>query len=105
MSDNTRTDFPTMGVEASQASAAADYSPNLKFRPRGGSSGGTAEAATAGHRTGHQERLGAKYAPQMSMVTANAPEASLEQRNVRLLPSSIGNRDFWAKRELGQVQQ
>lgn len=102
MSDNTTTNFPTMGTEASRARAAADFSPNLKFRPKGGAKGGSGEAATAGHRTGQQERLGAKYAPQMTMVTANNPESSLEQRNVRLVPSAIGNRDFYLRRQYGQ---
>lgn len=93
-----------MGVEMAQPVANAAQSPNTKSRPRGGPRGG-AEPATAGARQGHQERLGAKFAPQMPLYEQNAPEASLTQRNVRVIPSAVGNRDFYLKRQYGQVQQ
>ena len=105
MADKTYTTFPKMGTEAANARAAADYSPNLKFRPRGGASGGALEAATAGHRAGRQERLGATFAPQVLMSSPQAPEAGQNTRNTRLVPSAVGNRDFYLKRQYGQVMQ
>lgn len=93
-----------MGEEMAHAQAVSAQSPNVKYQPRGNSKGGP-EQATANHRTGIQERLGAKYAPQMPLYAANAPEASLTQRNVRVVPSAVGNRDFYLKRQYGQVQQ
>ncbi len=93
-----------MGEEMAHPTSVASQSPNVKYQPRGGATGGP-EQATANHRTGHQERLGAKYAPQMPMYAPNAPEASMTMRNVRPVPSAVGNRDFWSKRSYGQVQQ
>lgn len=96
-----------MGEEMAHPRAVAAESPNVQYRPRGvaGKGGSIPDAGTAGHRTGHQERLGAKYAPQMPLYVQNAAAASETQKNVRLVPSAIGNRDFWTKRQYGQVQQ
>lgn len=93
-----------MGEEMAHPRANAAQSPNVKYQPRGGAKGGT-EPATANHRSGHQERLGAKWAPQMVMSAPQAPEASLTGRNVRIVRSAVGNRDFYLKRQYGQVQQ
>lgn len=95
-----------MGEEMAHPRANAAQSPNVKYRPRNNSKGGSIpDAGTAGHRTGHQERLGAKYAPQMPLYEQNAAAASETQKNVRVVPSAVGNRDFWTKRQYGQVQQ
>lgn len=93
-----------MGEEMAHPNSVSSQSPNVKYRPRGGAAGGS-EPATANHRQGHQERLGAKYAPQMVMSAPQAPEAAATGRNVRILSSAVGNRDFWLKRQYGQVQQ
>lgn len=93
-----------MGEEMAHPRSNAAQSPNVKYQKKGGPTGG-AEPATANHRSGHQERLGAKWAPQVLMSSPQAPEASLTQRNVRTVPSAIGNRDFYLKRQYGQVQQ
>ncbi len=99
----TKTNFATMGTEASQVAGNASLSPNLKFQPRGGAKGGTTEPATAGHRQGILERFGHKGAPQVGVEYANAPEAANVGKNVRLVRSAIGNRDFYDKRSLGQT--
>lgn len=103
MSDSTKTQFEKMGTSAAHATVMSDASPNLKFRPKGGASGGAPMAGGTGIRQGIQERLGAKYAPQVNMVTVNQPEASEEFRNVKLVPSAVGNRDFYARRAYGQT--
>lgn len=101
----TTTSPAKMGEEMAKAQSTSAQSPNVKYVQRGGSKGGSPEPATAGVRSGHQERLGAKFAPQMPLYAQNAPEASMTQRNVRVIPSAVGNRDFWLKRQYGQVQQ
>lgn len=87
--------FPTMGTEAASAGAAPVLTGTL--RPKGGPTGG-GEPATANHRQATQERLGFKGAPQTTLYAPNAPEAAATQRNVRLVRSSIGNRDFYDAR-------
>jgi hypothetical protein len=101
-----------MGEEMAHPRVTASQSPNVKYRPRGGSKQ-SAVPATAGNRsevmttgTG-QERLGAKWAPQMLTGSPEVlPSAQQTQRNVRLVPSAVrGNVDFWSKRQFGQRMQ
>lgn len=94
--------FPTMGTEAASAGSAPVLSGVL--RPKGNTQAG-AEGASANHRAATQERLGFKGAPQTTLYAQNAAEASATQRNVRLVPSAIGNRDFYNKRQYGQNTQ
>lgn len=104
MTDKTVTTFPKVGNETSRVRAAGDPSPNLKSRPRGGSkSGAPVGTKSAAGRTNIQERLGAKYAPQMTMSAPQAPEAGSTGKNVRILPSAVGNRDFYLRRQYGQT--
>jgi hypothetical protein len=105
MADKTTTHFETMGTSASQARAVSDPSPHLKFVPHKHNASESPQPATAGGRHGQLERLGAQFAPQVGIVYQNSPEASKEGRNVRLMPSAIGNRDFYLKRQYGQVLQ
>lgn len=100
-----------MGEEMAHPRANAAQSPNVKYQKKKGPRGG-GEPATAGGRKGvltddnrvpqSPERLGAKWAPQMVMSAPQAPEAAQTQRNVRVLPSAVGSRDFWLKRQYGQ---
>jgi hypothetical protein len=94
-----------MGESMAVAKSTASQSPNVKTVRKNNSKGGSPEAATANHRTGHQERLGAQWAPQMPLYEQNAASASETQRNVVPVRSAVGNRDFWEKRKYGQVQQ
>lgn len=99
--------FPTMGTAAAQANNVSG-APSTKTTPvakTGNSKGGSAEPATAANRGVSMERNGFKGAPQATHVYPNAPEASNTLRNVRLVPSAIGNRDFYNKRQYGQVAQ
>lgn len=101
----TTTNPAKMGEEMAKVQSVSAQSPNLKYQPRGGAAGGSPEPATANVRSGHQERLGAKWAPQMPLYEQNAAEASQTQRNVRVVQSAVGNRDFWFKRQFGQNMQ
>lgn len=94
-----------MGEEMANVQAASAQSPNVKSRPRGGAKSGAPVGTISGPRSQHQERLGAKWAPQMPMYEQNAAAASETQQNVRLVSSAVGNRDFWTKRQYGQTQQ
>lgn len=97
----TTTSPAKMGEEMAHPQANSAQSPNLKYRPRNNSKS-DAPVGTKANRVGHQERLGAKYAPQMPLYAQNAAEASATQRNVRVVPSAVGNRDFYLRRQYGQ---
>lgn len=97
----TTTSPAKMGEEMAVARSVAAESPNVKYAPRKNAKS-DAPVGTTSHRTGHQERLGAKYAPQMPLYEPNAAAASETQRNVRLVPSAVGNRDFYLRRQYGQ---
>lgn len=109
----TTTSPAKMGEEMAHPTPNEPQSPNLKYQARGGATGGIPREKGAPGRANVQtddnrvpqtpERLGAKWAPQMVMSAPQAPEASLTQRNVRVLPSAIGSRDFWLKRQYGQT--
>lgn len=94
-----------MGESMAHPNSVSAESPNVQYRPRGHSKDAAAVGTISGPRSQHQERLGAKFAPQMTMYAQNAAAASETRRNVRLVPSAIGNRDFYLKRQYGQVMQ
>lgn len=100
-----------MGEEMAHPTVTAAQSPNVKYRPRGGSKGGS-EPASAGHRTGvltqdtGRERLGPQWAPQMMMGSPEVlPSAQQTQSNVRLVRSAVGRSEFYDKRQYGQRMQ
>lgn len=103
-----------MGEEMARPVPNAPQSPNVKYQAKGGAKGGSiprekgapgrANVQTDDNRVYQSpERLGAKWAPQMVMSAPQAPEAAQNQRNTRVLPSAVGNRDFWYKRQYGQT--
>lgn len=98
--------FPTMGTSVATSVVNVSGTPSNKTKrvpKKGNSKGGMLEAVTASHRQGVLERLGAQLRPTAALYAPNAAEAGLTQRNTRVVPSAIGNRDFWAKRQYGQV--
>jgi len=108
MAKNTQSEpkgkFATQGTSVAKSVAKSQSAAPQKgiLRPRGGSKGGMLEGATASHKANVQERLGAKLAPQATLYAPNAAEASATQRNVVTVPSAIGNRDFYLRRQYGQ---
>lgn len=104
-----------MGEEMAYPVPNEPQSPRLQYQPRGGASGGSiprekgapgrSNVQTDDNRVYQTpERLGAKWAPQMLMDSPNlAVGANQTQRNVRVLQSAVGNRDFWFKRQYGQT--
>lgn len=95
-----------MGEEMAHPVATGPQSPNLAYTPRGPSKGGSIpDAGTKQNRTNHQERLGAQFAPQMPLYEQNAAAANDTLKNTRRVNSAVGNRDFYLKRQYGQVQQ
>src|SRR4051812_6572006 len=100
--DKTTTTFPKMGTSNARAvNQSAAPSKNTKRVKKKSTISAQPEAATAAHRQGGLERLGFQGAPQTTMDYPTAPEASLTQRNVRIVPSAVGNRDFFLKRQYG----
>lgn len=101
--DKTTTHFATMGIALAtqflnQSGAPSSYTKPV--RKTGEAKGGAAPAATANHRKGMEERLGAKLAPQAAICYPNSPEpASAVQRNTLRVPSASGWTDnFWDRR-------
>lgn len=87
---------PTMGTEQAHAvNLSGAPSKNTKLTKRKGNASG-GPTGTKANRKGVLERNGFKGAPQMNQ--AYGPVNPDEGRNVRLMPSAKGNRDFYARR-------
>ena len=98
--------FPQIGTSAASATPALPDAAHTTLVAKAGSkNSGPDNAGTAVARQGSLERLGATYAPKVGYEYPTAPEASQTYRNVHLVPSAIGNRDFWDKRQFGQNAQ
>ena len=105
MTDKTTTNFAKMGTEASAVTNVSGApSKNTKpIKKSAHSKGGSPyPEQTKANRKGVLERNGFKGAPQTTLYAPNAQEASATFRNVRLMPSAIGNRDFYLRRQYGQ---
>lgn len=102
--DRTTTEFPKMGnyPAGSVVNTSGAPSAHTITRPKQGGPTGMIEPATAKSRANILERMGCSYAPQATLYKQNAAEASATLRNVRLLPSAVGNRDFYLRRQYGQ---
>jgi hypothetical protein len=101
MADKETTKFPTMGTDAAYAeNLSGAPSANTKPVPRKNTQAGPVPGSKA-NRKGTLERNGFQGAPQVTYEYPNAPEAQSTQRNVRLVPSAKGNRDFYARRQEG----
>lgn len=87
--------FPTMGTTVASNIQTAPVVRGRSVRRTGEIKGGFLESATAAHRPGIQERLGAQLHPTATLYAANAAAAGQTLRNTRLVPSAVGNRDFW----------
>jgi hypothetical protein len=110
----TTTSPAKMGEEMAKVQSTSAQSPNVKYVPKRGGKGGSvprekgapgrANVQTNDNRVPQSpERLGAKWAPQMMMHSPNPAVGSQEtQRNVRVVPSAVGNRDFFLRRQYGQ---
>lgn len=101
MANNTapKSAFATQGKIAAPVNASAAPSANTSPVAKHGGVGGMLDGATANHRQGVMEPHGASFKISATLYKQNAAEASATQRNVRLVPSAIGNRDFWASRD------
>jgi hypothetical protein len=96
---------PTMGTSPAQLAHVAKPIKGRSVKKSGNAKGGFLESATAKHRAGIMERNGASLRPTAMLYASNAASAGSTQRNVVTVPSAIGNRDFWTKRQYGQNQQ
>lgn len=102
MADKTVTNFATMGTEAARAiDMTTGPDQHTTVVAKEGFSKSDAPDSVKGTRKGVLERNGFKGAPQVNTVYPNAPESAQVFRNVRLMPSAKGNRDFYARRAEG----
>lgn len=102
----TRTKFEKVGDQvAANVGLSARGPQRGKLVKKGNSKGGMLEGATAAHRANVQERLGPQFQPKVTLYAQNAASATETQRNTRIVQSAVGNRDFYLKRQYGQVQQ
>lgn len=106
--ESTTSSFPKMGDEGiphSVVNLSGQRSPyTMPGKGRGSvSTDKDPGAGTKANRSASliKEAQGPVCKPQQKISFPNSPEASKIQRNVRTVPSSIGNRDFWAKRAEG----
>lgn len=106
--DRTITSFPKMDISmatqfTNASGASSSYTtPVQRKNSKGGS---PYPEKTKRNKSNHQERLGAKLAPQATMSYPNSPEHSATLRNTRIVPAKTGLRDFYNKRAYGQNAQ
>lgn len=102
--DKTTTNFTKMGTSAATTvdNLSAAPSKNTKPVPRKTTVSGAPQPATASIRKHVLERNGASYTPTATLYAQNAAEASATQRNTVVVPSALGNRDFYLRRRYGQ---
>lgn len=96
--------FPTAGTSVATSVQNLSGAPSKNTKPvaKKTQGRGASPTGTKANRQGIQERLGAKCAPQATLYAANAAEASATTRNVTIVPSAVGNRDFYLRRQYGQ---
>uniref|UniRef100_A0AAU3I9C4 Uncharacterized protein n=1 Tax=Streptomyces sp. NBC_01393 TaxID=2903851 RepID=A0AAU3I9C4_9ACTN len=93
---------PTMGTGASRLANVAQPIKGRSVPKKNQAKGGFLESATASHRPAILERNGASLRPTAVLYQANAAEAGVVQRNVVTVPSAVGNRDFYLRRQYRQ---
>lgn len=93
---------PTMGTSAATLGNVAKPIKGKSVKKTGEAKGGFLEAATASHKANIQERMGASLHPTATLYAANAAAANDVQRNTVTVPSAIGNRDFYLRRQYRQ---
>jgi hypothetical protein len=96
--------FPKMGDSATRdwSARSADTSGELTT-PRKGPTG-LVQDVLNGHRSQSLEPLGHVGGVKATYCYPNSTEAGATGRSVYILPSAVGNRDFWDKRRYGQGQ-
>ena len=101
-------DFPTVGDSVlSYVGCAGMMKPTRGTKVGKNTMGrGNSPTGTMGYKSNHkiQEANGPKCQVVATLYKANAPEASAQMRNVRLMPSATGTGDFQkARRQFGSV--
>lgn len=103
------TNFPSMGehpLEGNIVNISGRESRNTILAPRHAPSGDGQNAGGTAHRGAismNGEHNGPRFRPVATLYKQNAAAASDTGRGMRTVPSSLGNRDFWASRQAGRV--
>jgi len=110
--NNKSSDFPTMGEDVIKqvcnlSGKPSQYTMSVPRKTMGrGSSPIGSTGGVKSHKEIH-EAHGPAFTVKATLYHQNAAEASTTLRNVRIVPTVVGNRDtgFWAKRQYGQRTQ
>ena len=99
---NTKSDFPTMGEEVAHhvmnMSRGTRYTKTVARQTMGRGSSPTGRKVNRGS-TMIKEANGPCCTVKATLYAANAPDAGKQLRNVHMMPTAVGNRDFWAARQ------
>lgn len=106
MADQFTTSFPKMGDEGiphSFINMSGQRSPYTQTVPKKTMGRGASPTGTKANRGGKLiEPGGPHFRPVTTLYRQNAAEASATQRNTRIMPSALGDRDFWKGRKAAQ---
>lgn len=108
MADKTRSQFPKMGDEwitENLINCSGNRSPYTTPVPRKTQGRGASPTGVKKNRNNNgmiQEAHGPTFRPVTTLYKQNAAEASATQRNTRIVPAAVGDRDFWAARQYSQ---
>lgn len=109
---NSASDFPTVGESVVQhvCNLSGKSSKYTMVTPKKTMGRGASPIGATGGVKSHSmihEAHGPAFTVKATLYKANAAEASMTMRNVRVVPTVVGNRDsgFWAKRAYGQKLQ
>lgn len=107
MADKTTTSFPKMGDEwitKNLINCSGNRSPYTTPIPKKTEGRGASPTGVKKNRGASMinEAHGPTFRPVTTLYKQNAAEASATCRNTKLVPSAVGDRDFWAARQYSQ---
>lgn len=103
MASKTTTSFPTVGnsvlsyVGSGGAAKRCGYTIEMPVHTMGRGKSPTGSTGKKGSSLIH-EANGPKCTVTGTLYSANAAEASMTQRNVKIMPPAAGSKDFWRAR-------
>lgn len=107
MSEYGSSDFPVMGEGVAEhimnmSRKRSSYTTMVAKKTMGRGKSPTGSTGGVRGSTLIHEANGPACCVKATLYKQNAAEASMTERNTKLVPSAVGNRDFWAKRQFGQ---
>jgi hypothetical protein len=110
MSEYGSSDFPVMGESVAQhimnmSRKRSPYTTAVKKKTQGRGASPTGRTGGVKSHALIHEANGPACTVKATLYKQNAAEASTVLRNTKMMPSAVGNRDFWVKRQYGQKLQ